>query len=104
MGGNISVVGAVIPRWIPQKQSLTASTLVYAGYNVGSIISSLLNGYLCSIDADNGWPFIFYVAAIILAVYAVAWICLMSDSPDTHPFISDKERAYIQASRAQSVD
>ena len=103
-GGNAPIVGALIPLWAPEKGRLTATAIIYAGYNIGSVISSFMNGFLCSITIDNGWPFIFYVSGILIFIYAVAWFFFMSDSPETHPFISEGEKIYLQTSRSKSLE
>ena len=101
--GNSPIVGSIIPLWAPEKGRLTATAIIYAGYNIGSVISSFMNGFLCSISIDNGWPFIFYVSGILIFIYAVAWFFFMSDSPETHPFISEREKVYLMTTRSKAL-
>ncbi|GFO08145.1 54S ribosomal protein l4, mitochondrial [Plakobranchus ocellatus] len=103
LGANAPVVGTVLPNWTPEKQSLTASAITYAGYTVGTILSTLMNGFLCSVPVDNGWPFIYYNAGCMILIYSVAWFFFMSDTPETHRFISEREKAYILATRSKSL-
>lgn len=66
--------------------------LFQIGSQGGTVISLPLSGLL----ADNvSWESVFYVFGTLGCVWFVAWCFLVYDSPDTHPRISEVERAYI---------
>uniref|UniRef100_A0A336LRM6 CSON010445 protein n=1 Tax=Culicoides sonorensis TaxID=179676 RepID=A0A336LRM6_CULSO len=50
-----------------------------------------------------GWIWAFYIPAIITAVVSFIWLYIASDSPESHPRISDSERMYIQKSQEGQV-
>ncbi|GFR97020.1 inorganic phosphate cotransporter [Elysia marginata] len=94
-------VATLLPRWTPSKHNLTVVAFVYVGPTLGPMLLSILNGFLCSIPLDNGWPFIFYVAGALHAIFAVSWYFLMGEYPETHRFISEEESNYIVSRRPE---
>ena len=56
-------------------------------------------GLLCDLEAlDGGWPLAFYLPGVVGAVWFIAWVFLVYDTPESHPRISEDEKRYIQAS------
>ncbi|GFS09129.1 vesicular glutamate transporter 3 [Elysia marginata] len=98
------IITTLLTRWAPVKHKLTVASLVFTGPTLGSMVTSLLNGYLCAIPVDNGWPFIFYVAGVLHILYALAWFVLIGEYPESHRFISEKEKNYIMSRRAELPD
>ncbi|CAG9857370.1 unnamed protein product [Phyllotreta striolata] len=88
---------AMIARWIPPLERSTFAAYVYAGANLGTIISMPLSGWLCSLDLDGGWPLSFYLFGVLGIVWFFLWIFLVHDTPSTHPRIDPQEKAYIIA-------
>ncbi|KAK3800393.1 hypothetical protein RRG08_052776 [Elysia crispata] len=98
---NMPIIGEVLPHWTPVSERITATFIVFAGYSFGPTISVLINGFLCSIPIDNGWPFIFYVSGLAYFLYAAAWNVLGSEWPETHRFVSASEKSHILSTRVQ---
>ncbi|KAK3800376.1 hypothetical protein RRG08_052761 [Elysia crispata] len=96
---NFPIIATLLTRWTPLKQKLTVVSLVFTGPTLGSLITSLLNGYLCAIPVDNGWPCLFYAAGFMHVLFALAWFIFIGDYPETHRFISERERDYIVSRR-----
>ena len=78
--------------------SLRFAAFVYAGTNMGTVISMPVSGYLCDVgdgllfnNVHNfyvqylGWESVFYVFGALGVVWFIAWIILTSDGPDNHP-------------------
>ncbi|RUS69975.1 hypothetical protein EGW08_022261, partial [Elysia chlorotica] len=97
---NFPIIATLLTRWTPLKQKLVVASLVYTGPTMGGVVTSLLNGYLCAVPVDNGWPFLFYTAAALHVLYALAWYVCIGEFPETHRFISRKEADYIVTRRA----
>ena len=51
-----------------------------------------LSGYMA---VSLGWESIFYIFGCSSLVIGALWFILTSNSPDVHPWISDRERRYI---------
>ncbi|CAG5131748.1 unnamed protein product, partial [Candidula unifasciata] len=100
VGGNVSVIGDCIAWWAPQDEKLTMVALTFTGVNIGSILASVLSGYLCLVPLDNGWPFVFYTFGFISLIWCLCWYLLISEKPEEHPYISEKEKQYIIAHRS----
>ncbi|OTF76661.1 hypothetical protein BLA29_012537, partial [Euroglyphus maynei] len=53
---------ALTARWIPDHERSTINSMAYIGGNFGSIIASILAGYLSRHGFAGGWPSVFYVS------------------------------------------
>jgi hypothetical protein len=53
---------------------------------------------------DGGWPSIFYVFGMMGVVWFFVFIFLTSNTPQTHRFISDKEKVFILAETKKSIE
>lgn len=67
-----------------------------SGSWVGNIIGLPLAGYLCLNGFNVGWPSIFYLYGGLCAIWSLVFFAVCSDTPDTHRFISEAERDYIE--------
>lgn len=63
------------------------------GVDIGSVLSWTLCGFLIE---SFGWPYAFYVPALILAAFTILWWQLVYDTPAQHPRISADERRHIE--------
>lgn len=50
---------------------------------------------MCVHGFDGGWPSIFYVFGFAGLVWSLVFFLLTSETPNSHKFISDAEREYI---------
>lgn len=76
-------------------------TIAYSGMHAGTVGALLISGVLAEY---LGWPSIFYFFGGSACVWFILWMFLASDSPESHPRISAKERSYIVATIGQSHD
>ncbi|KAF4526241.1 hypothetical protein B566_EDAN001926 [Ephemera danica] len=99
-GVTFPAMHVMLSRWIPPLERSKYAAYVYAGSHFGTVLSMPLSGYLCSIEGipGGGWPLAFYLTGGLGIAWFVAWMFLVSDSPDTHPSISQEERSYINHS------
>jgi ACS family sodium-dependent inorganic phosphate cotransporter-like MFS transporter 5 len=61
------------------------------------VVSMPVSGILCSLPdiPGGGWPLAFYLTGGLGILWFVAWMLLVSDTPDCHPRISESEKTYI---------
>ncbi|XP_068183676.1 sialin-like isoform X2 [Antennarius striatus] len=81
--------------WAPPLERSRLFTITYIGANLGTVVTLPLSGEICFyLD----WTYVFYVFGTVGLVWFVLWAFLVSDTPNTHPRISEKERLYINDS------
>lgn len=90
--------------WAPPLERSKLSGFVYAGCQIGIMVTFPLSGMLCVYGFDGGWPSIFYLLGAVGVVWFVAWTFIVYDSPLTHPRISPEERDYIVNSLKSHID
>lgn len=44
----------------------------------------------------GGWPLAFYIFGVLGIIWFIFWLCLVYDTPNSHPRISPAERTYIE--------
>lgn len=74
------------------------TTLCEMGPTVGTIITYPIAGALIYYIEDNfigGWKGCFYFFGFTGLIWCIFWFWLVTDSPETHPTISESERNYI---------
>lgn len=81
--------------WAPQNERSRLVGMASSGAKVGNIVGLSLGSILCLYGFDGGWPSIFYIFGAAGVVWAVVFFFVASDSPSTHRFISEKEKAYV---------
>ncbi|KAK6165944.1 hypothetical protein SNE40_022750 [Patella caerulea] len=104
------VMGAVDPaiqslwsKWAPMYEKSQLTTCSYSGLSIAGITTFLVSGYLCTIQLDNGWPFIFYVFGGFSLLLVFPWLYLVYDSPEQHPRIKMEEIKYINHGKSTSI-
>ncbi|XP_045163989.2 sialin-like [Mercenaria mercenaria] len=103
-GVVIPCMQTLLSYWIPPLQRSTSVGFVYAGTQVGVMVAFPLCGVLCVDGFDGGWPSIFYVLGCLGIVWFLAWMYVVSDSPVSHPRISENEREYIVDTLKSELD
>lgn len=97
-GVTYPAMHAMLAHWIPPLERNKFAAIVYAGSNIGTVISMPLAGWLCSLEFLGGWPSAFYIFGLLGIVWFTFWMYLVYDKPSLHPRISYKERDYIERS------
>ncbi|ALC49104.1 MFS10, partial [Drosophila busckii] len=95
-GVTYPAMHAMLAHWIPPLERNKFAAIVYAGSNIGTVISMPLTGWLCSLEFLGGWPAAFYIFGLLGILWFIAWMYLVYDKPSEHPRITRKERAYIE--------
>ncbi|ELU12188.1 hypothetical protein CAPTEDRAFT_177109 [Capitella teleta] len=81
--------------WAPPLERSRLATLSFCGSYAGAVLgmplSGILTGYL-------GWQACFYFYGVLGMLWFIAWWMVSSESPASHPTISQDERNYIETS------
>jgi ACS family D-galactonate transporter-like MFS transporter len=81
-----------VSLWTPLTGRSTANGLVTAGAVIGIASTYPVFGWLMD---RLGWPAAFALAGSALIVISLVWAALVTDSPATHPWTNDAERALV---------
>jgi len=89
-------LNAMIARWMPKMERSRATSVILSGSAVGTVVTMPLAGYLCDGTFMGGWPSAFYLLGIAGCVWFVFWALLVFETPESHPYISQKEIDFIR--------
>lgn len=95
-GVTYPAMHVMISKWSPPLERSKMVTFVYAGAQIGTVITMPISGLLCEYV---NWESVFYVFGAIGVLWSVFWFFFVFDSPAKHPRISPQERSYIEASQ-----
>ncbi|CAG9767283.1 unnamed protein product [Ceutorhynchus assimilis] len=95
-------IHVMLGTWIPNEEKSTLCNFIFAGIFSGTIFTSVLTGYLST--SWLGWPWSFYILAMLNFVWCIFWGIFGQNSPATHPRITKEEKKYIQRSLQQEVE
>jgi len=82
--------------WFPPQERAFAQGMFNAGASLGGIVSAPLVALLF---VGFGWQATFVIVGLLGFVWLVPWLYYYRADPDTHPWVSDEERALIAAGR-----
>jgi MFS family permease len=92
-GTTFPALSALLAMWIPLKERSKLGAFVFGGAQIGTILGNSLSGLV--IDAFDDWRAVFY----FFGVCGILWFCFFSllcyNDPKSHPFITDREKAYL---------
>ncbi|KXJ75041.1 hypothetical protein RP20_CCG012388 [Aedes albopictus] len=89
-GATFPVLSAIIAQWIPPQQRGMLGSFIFSGGQIGSLFGGIGTGYI--IAELHSWRLVFYVWGGLALVWYVIWEMFGFDSPEHHPFITDKEK------------
>lgn len=84
-------------KWLPREERAQALSLLGTGAYLGAILASYTTGYFLE-QPEYGWPYAFYIPAMMGALWTVLWLTLGSNRPQENKFISSQELEYIDRS------
>ena len=95
-------------EWFPVRERALAQGIFNSGAAIGGIISIPLIAFL---TVYLEWQAVFVLVGLIGLFWLIPWMILVKSPPQSHPWITDEERAYIltgqrsaEKSAATSVD
>ncbi|MEW6301422.1 MAG: MFS transporter [Thermodesulfobacteriota bacterium] len=89
---TIPALTSLNSRWIPRPEFARAQTLSLSGITVGQMVAYPLTAWII---LHFSWQMVFYANAVLGFVWAAVWLWYATDTPDTHPRISQEEHRYI---------
>lgn len=99
-GVTYPAMHVMISKWSPPLERSKMVTFVYAGAQIGTVVTMPISGLLCEYV---NWESVFYVFGAVGVLWSIFWFFFVFDSPATHPRISPQERHYIEASQGSEA-
>lgn len=94
-GTTFPALNAMLAQWTPPEERSKIGSLVFAGAQLGTVFANSLSGLILHYS-PIGWPAVFYVFGSIGIIWFLLWLITCYNNPDTHPFISEKERNFLR--------
>ena len=90
----VPALGSMIARWEPLSQRGRLATVIYTGSQLSAVFSSLFTGYVCY---HQDWRITFYILGGLPLIWAVPWLCLVTDNPARSHLTGQAEREMLAA-------
>ena len=87
---------ALLNQWTPDEEKAFAFSLLRAGAQFGSVVSSLGSGYL---SQHLGWMYVFWISGMLSLAVGIVNLFLMKDTPEKCRWISTEELDLISLHR-----
>lgn len=81
-------------EWFPAKERAIAQGIFGAGASLGSVVAAPFIAY---IFLAFGWKMTFVGIGVLGLLWMIPWLIINKNTPDKHPWLTDKERAHITA-------
>ncbi|XP_046750761.1 putative inorganic phosphate cotransporter isoform X2 [Diprion similis] len=99
-GTTFPAANSLVAQWAPPEERSKISTVVMSGMQVGTVLGTSLSGVLIH-NSSMGWPVVFYFFGAFGVLWFLVWVVLCYSYPDTHPFISDREKKFLRERMSQ---
>ncbi|XP_022184753.1 putative inorganic phosphate cotransporter isoform X3 [Nilaparvata lugens] len=86
-------LNVMLAQWAPVQERGRLGALVFAGAQIGNVISMAVGGLL--IRYMGGWTSVFYVFGTSGLIWFFLWQFLCYSDPSSHPFISQSEKEFL---------
>ncbi|XP_053607833.1 putative inorganic phosphate cotransporter [Plodia interpunctella] len=83
---------AMLSRWAPKAERARFGAIVFGGAQIGNIAGSYISGLIMH---EGSWENVFYVFGGMGLAWFFIWSVLCYSTPNTHPFISDAEKKFL---------
>lgn len=94
-GMSFPSANAIYSTWSPPLERSRFASFGISGIYAGTIIANVLSGWLAE---KYGWESIFYVFGTAAVIWSIIWLVIVRDSPEKDPWMSSKERDFIEKS------
>ena len=94
--GNFMAAFKAVSEWYPAKERAFVNGLINGGAAIGAVIAPPV---ITWINATYGWQPAFVVTGSLGFLWLAFWLYLYHP-PETHPLITEEERAYVLADPA----
>ncbi|XP_049817601.1 putative inorganic phosphate cotransporter isoform X2 [Aethina tumida] len=92
-GTTFPALTTLLANWVPLSERSKIGTLVYAGSQIGTVVGNSVSGALIASTQD--WASVFYVFGALGILWVIIWMMLCYSDPESHPFITEKEKKYL---------
>ncbi|XP_011303286.1 putative inorganic phosphate cotransporter isoform X2 [Fopius arisanus] len=89
----------LVAKWAPPDEKGRFVWTLQGGTFGSIFLFGMISGIAENINWESGW----YIPAIMMFVWVIAWYLFAWDSPEEHPGISEAEKNYILESQAGVV-
>ncbi|XP_076349732.1 sialin-like isoform X3 [Tachypleus tridentatus] len=90
---------SLLSHWSPTQERSTLTAITTSGADLGMVVTLPVSALLCEYGFDGGWPSVFYVFGSCGVIWFLFWSILVTNTPESHPRISEEELIYIQQNR-----
>ncbi|ESO91772.1 hypothetical protein LOTGIDRAFT_233350 [Lottia gigantea] len=90
----------ILRHWSTPSERGRAGSAVLAGAYAGAVVGFPLAGV---ITYYVGWQYVFYLNGGLGVLFVLLWVCLASNQPETHHFISEKELEFFHKENGSDV-
>ncbi|KAL8566529.1 hypothetical protein ACOMHN_009743 [Nucella lapillus] len=87
-------------RWAPVAERTQLLSIAFAGQMIANASVFPSSALLCQHGFWGGWPAIYYVFGVLGLLWCILWFVVISDTPESHPRISLKEKDFIISTRS----
>uniref|UniRef100_A0A8D8ZMV9 Inorganic phosphate cotransporter n=1 Tax=Cacopsylla melanoneura TaxID=428564 RepID=A0A8D8ZMV9_9HEMI len=88
-------MNVLLAQWVPKTERGRLGALVFAGAQIGNVLSMAVSGLL--IRYLGGWTSVFYVFGACGLAWFCLWMSLAYNDPSQNPHLSEYERKYLLA-------
>ncbi|KRT78184.1 membrane transporter [Oryctes borbonicus] len=100
-GTTFPAINALLGKWVPHHERGKIGTLAFAGSQVGTILANAVSGVV--IHATESWASVFYLFGSLGVLWFILFTLLCYSDPESHPFITEKEKNYLRKELSNSV-
>lgn len=93
-GTTFPALSALLACWIPLKERSKLGSFVFGGGQIGTILGTLLSGYL--IHWFESWDSVFYFFGICGILWFIIFTMICYKDPESHPFIKESEKDFLR--------
>jgi ACS family hexuronate transporter-like MFS transporter len=88
-------------EWFAPNERALAQGIFNAGASMGAIISAPLIAFMF---LAIGWKMVFLLIGLLGFLWIVPWLIVYRAQPETHPWLTEEERAHILSGRLEKPD
>ncbi|XP_050346311.1 putative inorganic phosphate cotransporter [Nymphalis io] len=83
----------LMARWVPPAERSRFGAMIFGGAQIGNIAGPYISGLLLANNGD--WANVFYVFGGFGIIWFIFFSLLCYSTPNSHPFISEEEKLYL---------
>eukprot|EP01083_Nonionella_stella_P080861 222386_1 len=89
---------SLLNNWSPKNERSRMVAISISGSYIGNILGFPISSFIIASESHiyGGWKNVFYFFSICGALWWIAWLCFVFDSPFTDPYISRKELQHLR--------